>query len=87
VLCVNPPSPESLGQLKPGALLAGLLSPYGATPLVEALNNRQVSALALELLPRISRAQSMMCSPPRPISPATRPCSWRPLLWIVMCRC
>ena len=59
VLCVNPPGPESLGQLKPGALLAGLLAPYGATPLVEALNNRQVSALALELLPRISRAQSM----------------------------
>jgi len=59
VLCVNPPAPDSLAQLKPGALLAGLLSPYGATPLVEALNNRQVSALALELLPRISRAQSM----------------------------
>ena len=59
VLCVNPPAPESLARLKPGALLAGLLSPYGATPLVETLNARQVSALALELLPRISRAQSM----------------------------
>ena len=59
VLCVNPPAPESLARLKPGALLAGLLSPYGATPRVETLNARQVSALALELLPRISRAQSM----------------------------
>jgi NAD(P) transhydrogenase subunit alpha len=59
VLCVNPPAPESLARLKPGAVLAGLLAPYGAAPLVETLNARQVSALALELLPRISRAQSM----------------------------
>ena len=59
VLCVNPPAAELLDQLRPGALLAGLLSPYGATALVEQLQARRVSALALELLPRISRAQSM----------------------------
>ena len=59
VLCVNPPAAEVLNQLRPGALLAGLLSPYGATALVEQLQARRVSALALELLPRISRAQTM----------------------------
>ncbi len=59
VLCVQPPPPELLERLRTGALLAGLLSPYRAQELVELLNRRQVSALALELLPRISRAQSM----------------------------
>ncbi|MCP9810008.1 NAD(P)(+) transhydrogenase (Re/Si-specific) subunit alpha, partial [Cyanobium sp. HWJ4-Hawea] len=59
VLCVNTPPAESLGRLKAGALLAGLLSPYGAEPMVQTLNSRGVSAFALELLPRISRAQSM----------------------------
>lgn len=59
VLCVQPPAPERLEQLRPGALLVGLLAPYGADALVGALNRRQVSALALELLPRTSRAQTM----------------------------
>ena len=39
--------------------MAGLLAPYGASGLVEQLQARRLSALALELLPRISRAQSM----------------------------
>ena len=59
VLCVNPPAAEVLDQLKPGALVAGLLAPYGAAAMVEQFQARRVSALALELLPRISRAQSM----------------------------
>ena len=48
-----------LEQLRPGALLIGLLEPHGNTALQEALQQRGVSALALELLPRISRAQTM----------------------------
>jgi NAD(P) transhydrogenase subunit alpha len=59
VLCVNPPPNESLDRLRPGSLLVGLLAPYGAGDLAETLNRRQASAIALELLPRISRAQSM----------------------------
>lgn len=59
VLCVNPPAHALLEQLQPGTLVAGLLSPYGAVDLVDQLLARRVSALALELLPRISRAQSM----------------------------
>jgi len=59
VLCVNPPAAAVLDQLRPGALVAGLLAPYGASGLVEQLQARRLSALALELLPRISRAQSM----------------------------
>ena len=59
VLCVQTPPAESLERLRPGALLVGLLSPYGASQLAETLNGREASAIALELLPRISRAQSM----------------------------
>jgi NAD(P) transhydrogenase subunit alpha len=59
VLCVNPPSHEHLACLRPGSLLMGLLTPYGASALAEALNQRRTSAIALELLPRISRAQTM----------------------------
>jgi len=59
VLCVNPPPLEILEQLRSGALLVGLLNPYGANAMAESLVSRGVSAIALELLPRISRAQAM----------------------------
>lgn len=59
VLCVQPPCYQSLARLQEGALLVGLLSPHGATELIDLLNEHSVSAIALELLPRISRAQSM----------------------------
>jgi NAD(P) transhydrogenase subunit alpha len=45
--------------LKSGALLLGLLDPFRNSGLMDQLESRQVSALALELLPRISRAQTM----------------------------
>ncbi|MEB3199458.1 MAG: NAD(P) transhydrogenase subunit alpha [Synechococcaceae cyanobacterium] len=59
VLCVATPEDGALAHLRPGALLMGLLAPYGATGLMELLAQRQASAIAMELLPRISRAQSM----------------------------
>jgi NAD(P) transhydrogenase subunit alpha len=48
-----------LAWLKPGALLIGLLEPHGNDSLEAALRRGQLSAMALELLPRISRAQAM----------------------------
>ncbi len=59
VLCLHPPAETTLRQLRPGALLVGLLNPYGARELVNVLCERRTEAMALELLPRISRAQSM----------------------------
>jgi H+-translocating NAD(P) transhydrogenase subunit alpha len=59
VLKVAPPAPEEVAALAPGALLIGLLSPYGSPEMVQDLAARQVSALAMELVPRISRAQTM----------------------------
>lgn len=59
VLRVNPPTEEEIGQLAPGATLIGSLSPALRPDLVEALAARPITALALDAVPRISRAQSM----------------------------
>ncbi|GAA4232907.1 Re/Si-specific NAD(P)(+) transhydrogenase subunit alpha [Actinomadura meridiana] len=58
VLGVNPPSPERLDALRPGATLIGLLSPRFKPELVEELAKRPITALSLDAVPRISRAQS-----------------------------
>jgi H+-translocating NAD(P) transhydrogenase subunit alpha len=59
VLAVQPPSREVIAAMKPGALLVSFL--YGATnpALVSALRDGKINSLAMELIPRISRAQSM----------------------------
>ncbi len=59
VVCLHPPEIGALQRLRQGTVLIGLLSPYGAHQMVEALCHRRVASIALELLPRISRAQSM----------------------------
>ena len=58
VLCVKKPNDDLLSKLGEGTLLVGLLSPYGNKSLANKLKSGHLSALALELLPRISRAQS-----------------------------
>ena len=58
LLCVQTPASASLSRLKRGALVVGLLSPYGNEALAASLKQCGLSAMALELLPRISRAQS-----------------------------
>jgi NAD(P) transhydrogenase subunit alpha len=59
VLKVAPPSPSEVARLKPGAVLVSMVLPAANLPAVEALRERRVSSLALDLVPRISRAQSM----------------------------
>ncbi len=59
VLVVRPPSPERVALLRPGAVLVGLLDPYGGADAVRALAERGTTSFALELLPRITRAQAM----------------------------
>ena len=58
IFCVQTPSEDNLTKLKKGAVLLGLLSPYGNKELLKIINSNKISALSLELLPRISRAQS-----------------------------
>jgi NAD(P) transhydrogenase subunit alpha len=59
VLAVNPPSAEEIGLLREGALLVALLAPATGPDLLQALAARGVTALAMDAVPRISRAQSL----------------------------
>ena len=59
VLKVDPPSPAEAELLHEGSVVVGLLQPYKAFDAIRALRDRKVTSFALELLPRISRAQSM----------------------------
>ena len=58
VFCVQPPSESNLNNLKKGAILLGLLNPYANEKLQKTITSKKISALSMELLPRISRAQS-----------------------------
>lgn len=57
ILCVQSPA-EQL-KTKDGALLIGLLSPHGANDKIKTLAGQGVTAMAMELVPRITRAQAM----------------------------
>ncbi len=60
VLChVRPLTPEAAARLRSGAVTIGLASPASELDTVRALAKAGVTAFALELVPRISRAQSM----------------------------
>ncbi|MBC7440983.1 MAG: Re/Si-specific NAD(P)(+) transhydrogenase subunit alpha [Ramlibacter sp.] len=60
VLChVRPLSPDLAASLRPSTVTIGLASPSSELPTVAALASAGVTAFALELVPRISRAQSM----------------------------
>ncbi|MBS1144934.1 MAG: transhydrogenase subunit alpha [Proteobacteria bacterium] len=56
---VTPPSPEEIAAMPEGSVLIGLLKPFESKERLAALNAKKITAFALELLPRISRAQSM----------------------------
>ncbi len=58
IFCVQPPSEFNLSKLKKGAILLGLLNPYANEKLQKTITSKKISALSMELLPRISRAQS-----------------------------
>ncbi|HLX89741.1 MAG TPA: Re/Si-specific NAD(P)(+) transhydrogenase subunit alpha [Acidimicrobiales bacterium] len=56
---VNAPTPEEAGALADGTTVVSFLQPASQLPVVEALVARKATAFSLDLLPRISRAQSM----------------------------
>ncbi|MBM3731360.1 MAG: Re/Si-specific NAD(P)(+) transhydrogenase subunit alpha [Actinobacteria bacterium] len=59
VLSVQPLTPNQIRSLKKGALTISFLSPTTSTDSIDAAVSASVTALSLELVPRISRAQSM----------------------------
>jgi H+-translocating NAD(P) transhydrogenase subunit alpha len=59
VLKVRRPAAAELEGLKPGALVIAIMDPYGQDAALQALAEAQVAAFAMELMPRITRAQVM----------------------------
>jgi H+-translocating NAD(P) transhydrogenase subunit alpha len=59
VLRVNIPAVEEVAALRDGATLVSLISPALNPDLVDALAERPVTVLAMDAVPRISRAQSL----------------------------
>jgi NAD(P) transhydrogenase subunit alpha len=59
VLKVRRPAAGELEGVKPGALVIGIMDPYGQDAALKALADAQVAAFSMELMPRITRAQVM----------------------------
>jgi H+-translocating NAD(P) transhydrogenase subunit alpha len=59
ILKVRRPKPEELGAYPSGALLIGVMDPYGQTAALQQIAAAGISAFSMELMPRITRAQSM----------------------------
>jgi proton-translocating NAD(P)+ transhydrogenase subunit alpha len=59
LLKVQPPTAREIDALKEGASIIGFLQPYTNLALIQALAARKVTAFAMELMPRITRAQPM----------------------------
>lgn len=59
VLKVQPPSDEEIQAVREKAVLIGFLSPLDKPSIIAKLAARKVTALSMELVPRISRAQKM----------------------------
>src|SRR5215218_9861454 len=59
VLKVRRPGSGELGGLKRGAIVVAIMDPYGNEAAIRALADAGVAAFAMELMPRITRAQVM----------------------------
>lgn len=59
VFGVQGPDPASLNGIAPGALVTAILNPFGMRERVDGYAAAGVEALAMEFMPRITRAQSM----------------------------
>ena len=59
ILCINGPDPASLDGAPTGAMIVGAFDPVRSREKIEGYAARGLEALAMEWMPRISRAQSM----------------------------
>ena len=59
VTVINPPTEAQISQMKEGAVLIGMLAPFQNSELIRKLTEQKVTAISLEFIPRISRAQAM----------------------------
>ena len=58
-LCVQGPDPELLEGMVPGGWVVGMLDPFSQRSRIEAYAKAGLEAMAMEWMPRITRAQSM----------------------------
>ena len=56
---VNPPNEEEASKIKEGATLVSFLYPAQNSDLINMLSKKNINVLAMDMVPRISRAQSM----------------------------
>ncbi len=59
VIQLGLPSEEKLSYIKENKILIGILNPYSNKEKIEKLVQKKINTFSLELLPRITRAQSM----------------------------
>ena len=59
LLTVQPPTLETIGRLKAGAVVIGFMQAHARPAEVKAMKERRITSFAMEFVPRISRAQSM----------------------------
>ncbi len=59
VLKVQPPTGEEIAMMRPGTLLMSFLNPGRNEELLKNLADRKINAIAMDAIPRISRAQKM----------------------------
>ena len=59
ILQMNLPNDENLNKLKKDQILIGVLNPYSNEKKLKEVTSKNVNCFSLELLPRITRAQSM----------------------------
>jgi len=59
VLKVQPPTEAEIQLMKPGTVVIGFMSPHLYPQTVALMRDHNITSLAMELVPRISRAQSM----------------------------
>lgn len=59
LLKVQPPTVEEIERLRPGTVVVGFQDPFGDPARVARLRDQGVTAFAIELLPRVSRAQAL----------------------------
>src|SRR6516162_1167777 len=57
--CVNRPEPDDIDRLMSGCVIIGFLKPLDEPSALEPIIARKLSAFAVELVPRTTRAQSM----------------------------
>lgn len=59
ILKVQPPTMDEISQMRAGSVLVGYMQPHARHQEIRALADRRITGFAMELVPRISRAQSM----------------------------